>query len=121
MPTISEASESIGQFVKYGRSTGKTRGVLSPCMSFVRFPDSGYALSSTEMVIMSTGSSSFSEAGDSGAWVFEDGSAELVGMIWGGLTTREGSFVTPIKVILDDIASSLGCQVKLLGASMVVA
>ena len=114
---VSEALESGEQFIKYGRSTGKTKGVISPCMSFVRFPDTDYALASTEMVVMSRGSSSFSEAGDTGAWVLEDESADLVGMLWGGLTSREGTFVTPIKVILDDIASSLGCTVELLRPS----
>ena len=66
---------------------------------------------------MSSGASGFSEAGDSGAWVIDEGSGELIGMLWGGLTSREGAFVTPIKVIMEDIASSLGYKVQLLGSS----
>lgn len=68
-------------------------------MSFIRFPDSGcalscterYTLSSTEMVIISTESSSYSEAGNSEAWDFKDGSVELVGYAVGRADKQRGN------------------------------
>ena len=73
-------------------------------------------------VVLSTGSSSFSEAGDAGAWVFGDLSAELVGMLWGTLTSREG---TPSsrrsERFLEDIERVLDCSVELPRFSSAVA
>lgn len=46
----------------------------------------------------------FSDRGDSGAWVLSR-NRDLIGMLWGGFTSRDGGFMTPIKAITDDIES----------------
>ncbi|KAA6412264.1 MAG: hypothetical protein FRX48_04416 [Lasallia pustulata] len=108
-----DAVELHGRAEKFGRTTGHTGGVINPVDSYVRFPGSQFALETREIVVLSeTRTKVFSEGGDSGAWVLDSVGA-LMGMTWGGFTCRQGTFVTPIKAITDDIRSQTGHNVRL--------
>ena len=82
--------------------------------NYVQFPGSQFALESREIVVLSEERTKlFSEGVDSGAWVLNSTSG-LMGMLRGRLTFREGTFVTPINFITDDIKSQTGYAVRLL-------
>lgn len=109
-----EAFEVGEEVVKLGRSTGETLGRVNPAESYVHFPDTSYEQFSRELVVAGT-ARRFSETGDSGSFVISPLSKELIGIVWGGLTTREATFVTPIESVKQDILEITGCKARLLG------
>jgi hypothetical protein len=70
---------------KCGRTSGLTRGVVTDVSATIklRFP-SGMALMSEQILIQGLGGSVFSEPGDSGSLVVEEGSDLPLGLLCGG-------------------------------------
>ena len=95
---------------KLGHSTERTGGRINSVESYIRFKVTSFETSSIEAVVLASGLDTFIRAGNSGAWVV-DGTGPLFGMLWGGLTGREGTFVTPINAISDDITQQTGYSV----------
>lgn len=110
-----EASEVGEDVVKLGRSTGQTLGRVNPTESYIHFPGTSYGQFSQEMVIVGT-VENFSERGDSGSFVVSRMLKELIGILWGGLTSREATFVTPMEAIRQDIVEITGYKAGLLGS-----
>lgn len=65
------------------------------------------------MVIIGT-VENFSETGDSGSFVVSRMLKELIGILWGGLTSREATFVTPMEAVRQDIVEITGYKSRLL-------
>ena len=61
-------AERDEEVVKFGRVTGMTNGTLNEIKSHVRLPDSP-GETTEHLYVTSSGSCSFAEQGDSGAWV----------------------------------------------------
>jgi hypothetical protein len=104
------------QVIKLGRTTGETRGIINPADSYIHFPGTSYEQFSKEMVVVGT-DNTFSAEGDSGSFVVLGRTGELVGILWGGLTTREATFVTPMDAITTDIQKLTGFETRLVGES----
>ena len=104
---------------KHGRSTATTSGRRNASDSYVRFENTEQALKSTEMIVVSDNLAlGFTEPGDYGAWVIDD-VGNLIGMAWGGFTSREGTFVTPIEALADDILGKTGLRMRLPGGEFI--
>lgn len=97
--------------VKFGKSTGITRGRFSAIQSHVNLPNSP-GETEEHLFVNSSGNAPFSLPGDSGAWVL-DASGRLGGLLIGGNESTNQSYVTPIYTVLKDIESRLGCRVTL--------
>ena len=110
-----EASEVGEDVVKLGRSTGQTLGRVNPTESYIHFLGTSYEQFSQEMVIVGT-VENFSETGDSGSFVVSRMLKELIGILWGGLTSREATFVTPMEAVRQDIVDITGYKARLLGS-----
>lgn len=99
---------------KGGAASGWSRGHINEIRSQVRFPG-GPPEGTTECCAVGTDRSyPFSSNGDSGAWV-----TSIIGFLGGllvGCHTAGGwGYVTPIQDVMEDIESSLGCEVVLPG------
>lgn len=102
----------VGERVqKYGKTTGQTLGIVNPSESYIRFDDARQRITSKEIVVVGI-DKNFSESGDSGSFVLTI-QEELMGIVWGRFKHREGSFVTPIKAIAEDIYGMTGYRVRL--------
>lgn len=112
-----EASEVGEDVVKFGRSTGQTLGKVNPTESYIHFQGTSYEHSSQEMVIVGS-AENFSERGDSGSFVISETLNELIGILWGGLTSREATFVTSMEAIRKDIVEITGYETRLLGSDL---
>ena len=97
---------------KFGRTTGITEGCINPVDSFVRFKGTPFEMVCKEKMICGIAGKSFTSAGDSGAWVVDE-LGGLIGMVWGGFARDEGTFFTPIKLIIEDITKQTGYSVRL--------
>jgi len=98
--------------VKFGRSSGFTRGTFSAIKSHCKLQ---YSLGETieHLFVGSGGLTPFGERGDSGSWVLGE-KGQLGGMLIGGQEQHGWSYVTPISSVLDDIQVRLHCRVTLL-------
>ena len=101
-----------GKVRKFGRTTDITEGYINPVDSFIRFKGTAFEMVSKEKMIYGIAGKPFTLAGDSGAWVV-DVFGGLIGMVWGGFTSHEGSFLTPISLITEDITKQTGYSVRL--------
>ncbi len=122
---ISEEAQEAGeagkallgkQVIKLGRTTGETRGIINPTESYIHFPGTSYDQFSRETVVIGK-DNTFSVEGDSGSFVVLGQTGELVGILWGALTTREATFVTPMNAITTDIRKLTGFETRLVGES----
>ena len=112
-----EVTELDSKISKHGRTTELTQGRVNPAESYVRFEGTQFETISMEtLVVSSSRMVPFSAEGDSGSWVL-DNAGSLVGMLWGGFTSREGTFVTPITAITENIARQTGYSVRLPGGA----
>ncbi|MCJ1408691.1 hypothetical protein MMC19_002766 [Ptychographa xylographoides] len=101
-----------GKVRKFGRTTDITEGYINPVDSFIRFKGTAFEMVSKEKMIYGIAGKPFTLAGDSGAWVV-DVFGGLIGMVWGGFTSHEGSFLTPISLITEDITKQTGSSLFL--------
>ncbi len=112
-----EASEVGEDVVKLGRSTGQTLGKVNPTESYIHFQGTSYEQFSQEMVIVGT-AENFSERGDSGSFVISKMLNQLIGILWGGLTSRKATFVTCMEAVRKDIVEITGYETRLLGSDL---
>ena len=112
MTFVTERPPEGSRVRKFGRTTGCTEGYINPVDSFVRFKGTALDMVSQEKMICGTAGKAFTSAGDSGAWVI-DRLGGLIGMVWGGFTSHEGTFLTPMNLITEDITEQTGYSVRL--------
>lgn len=106
-------SLSIDQtVVKIGRATGVTVGIVNSVRTDVQLPGSPHQ--TREFVVIGMRGRPFADEGDSGAFVILPDGA-LVGMVVGGDTKCNLTFVTPIQAIFNDIQTRTGWEVLLQG------
>jgi hypothetical protein len=103
-----------------GRTSGKQAGAVNGCTTYLSFTDeAGISRESQEWIILRPDamaeqawiSSGIGVSGDSGAWVLESGTANVIGLLWGrnhqaGQDGSDGevfTYFTPIVDIFDDI------------------
>ncbi|KAI9761311.1 MAG: hypothetical protein M4579_001101 [Chaenotheca gracillima] len=99
------------QVAKFSRDGSRTRGEFSFIKSNVNLANSA---PSKEWVFVSSGELPFSTPGDSGTFVFDYQQPPAVGgMVIAGHKWWPWTYVTPIKVILDDIGEKLQGRVNL--------
>ena len=109
-------------FSKIGRSTGLTRGLYSHIESDVQITlprNSSHreghnppVRHTQEFMMVGEDGQRFSGSGDSGSWVFNF-FGSLTGLIWGS-SADNGSYVTPIWLVIKDIEERTGMKVELL-------
>lgn len=104
---------AVGRIVeKVGRTTGSTLGIINLPESYLNHAGTPHEQWTMEQVVVGM-EDVFSAYGDSGALVIDRRMGVAMGMIWGGVTSREATFVTPIKDIIDDIFLITGLSASL--------
>lgn len=123
--------EAANEAFKIGRTTGFTRGLFSSVQATIRYAvhlnhDADQKIVTSRFTVVvsdhTAAKPDFGCAGDSGSAVF-DHNIKIAGMYWGGSltpTTEEREslgpfnehdgvhFVCPVKVLLEDMARTLG-------------
>jgi hypothetical protein len=98
---ISTGDCKLGTVWKSGRTTLATSGEYSHIKHDLTMPEVG--MTSEVIIVGSPKGRAFSDKGDSGAAVWEAESGDMVGLVWGGNSYTNVSYVTPISEILDDV------------------
>lgn len=98
---------SLGMMTrKAGRTTGVSRGLVSDLAASIRVRyGAGSALLREQLLVTGLDGGRFSEAGDSGALVIEEGSRRPIGVLCGGSPKR--SIVNRIGPVLDGLGLGL--------------
>lgn len=94
--------------LKVGRTTGCTYGRVNGIRNAAILDTAETPTS--EYVVLGNDGVSFSEPGDSGAWVINT-KGEVVGVVTGG--NNGVSYIKPIKTILKDISKETGLTLAL--------
>ncbi|KAK2847610.1 hypothetical protein FQN49_005716 [Arthroderma sp. PD_2] len=107
-PGVPEEREKV---LKLGRSTEKTKGYFSGLKSALLNVYDGKGgmseVKTLEYAVTGASGTLFSDPGDSGALVFDEG-ANCIGMIFAGSTTSKASYVTLLPDLYDDIKRITG-------------
>lgn len=107
---------------KHGSVTGMTVGIVNPIRSYVVGHDANGKRHVTKewCVIPDGDSENFAKEGDSGAFVLDRETADVMGMIWGGHSFKGGPvYFTSITAIATDIEKVTGLRVQLPGGGII--
>jgi hypothetical protein len=103
--TALQAKEKM-KVEKTGRTTGYTTGVIRDVQATVKVTyDSGTLTFADQIVIVNSGGSSFSDAGDSGSLIVERTTKQAVGLLFGG--TASHTLANHIKDVLSALDVSI--------------
>lgn len=107
------ASMELGQMlIKAGRTSGLTRGVVHELRGSFRFNDVPDQTFRAYEVMPVGGKHNWAEPGDSGALAF-DRAGSWVGLVFGGHVDRGSGYVIPSDVVIRDIESRTGRELRL--------
>ena len=104
---------------KVGRTTGLTVGAIERLSSYVKFTRQSNSKQKAPMrttlelyAVRGLYDILFNKAGDSGAWVL-DPLGDLVGVLWGGCEKSNHGYLTPIRLVINDIENFTGKKVEM--------
>lgn len=106
--------ERIPVVWKFGRTSHYTCGLVNGVESMYTHFGNGIISDewriNDDWVLGSSIQSKFSLSGDSGSLVW-DSDGYVLGLLWGGMTIKGATYITPMEFVLDDIREKMDAKV----------
>ena len=108
-PQSTKKAEELGGIKVHalGRTSGLQGGMILPAMSVVKMP--GRVTDSLSWTVIG----GFGHGGDSGAWVIDNATHDTCAHVLAWSERNGAAYISPMDVLLDDIAQTLDARVSL--------